>query len=152
MANFTSNYNLKKPLPEEFYNIEDHNGNMDIIDAQLKQLSDNGGSVKSVNGQTGNVVLSASDLNVYSKSETDDLLTNHTHDLSSLGAAPVNHSHSVNDITSGTLPVARGGTGGTTPETARNAIGAAPMYTYSSTDIVAGSTALETGKLYFVYE
>lgn len=36
MANFTPNYNLKKPLPEEFYNIEDHNSNMDIIDAELK--------------------------------------------------------------------------------------------------------------------
>lgn len=36
MANFTKNYNLKKPLPEEFYNIEDHNSNMDIIDAELK--------------------------------------------------------------------------------------------------------------------
>lgn len=37
MANYTSNYNLKKPLPEEFYNIEDHNGNMDIIDEELKK-------------------------------------------------------------------------------------------------------------------
>lgn len=28
----------------------------------------------------------------------------------------------------------------------------APMYTYSQTDITAGTTPLETGKLYFVYE
>lgn len=28
----------------------------------------------------------------------------------------------------------------------------APMYTYSTSDIAAGSSRLETGKLYFVYE
>lgn len=31
-------------------------------------------------------------------------------------------------------------------------IGAAPMYTYGQADITAGSTALETGKMYLVYE
>ena len=38
MPNYTTNYNLKKPLQEEFYNIDDHNGNMDIIDEKLKEL------------------------------------------------------------------------------------------------------------------
>lgn len=45
MPNFTENYNLKKPLQEEFYNIDDHNGNMDIIDEELKnraRLDENG--------------------------------------------------------------------------------------------------------------
>ena len=28
----------------------------------------------------------------------------------------------------------------------------APMYTYGTTDLTAGSSSLETGKLYFVYE
>lgn len=37
MPNYTENYKLKKPLQEEFYNIDDHNGNMDIIDAELKK-------------------------------------------------------------------------------------------------------------------
>ena len=49
MANVTENYNLKKPLPEEFYNIEDHNSNMDIIDAELKKragLDENGKVLK----------------------------------------------------------------------------------------------------------
>lgn len=36
MATNTSNYNLIKPSQEDFYNIEDQNTNMDIIDAQLK--------------------------------------------------------------------------------------------------------------------
>lgn len=31
-------------------------------------------------------------------------------------------------------------------------VGAAPMYLYSTTDLTAGSSSLETGKLYFVYE
>ena len=38
MANKTSNYNLTKPLPSEFYDIEVHNANMDIIDEQMKAL------------------------------------------------------------------------------------------------------------------
>jgi hypothetical protein len=40
MPNYTKNYNLKKPLQEEFYNIDDHNGNMDIIDGELKRIAD----------------------------------------------------------------------------------------------------------------
>ena len=31
-------------------------------------------------------------------------------------------------------------------------IGAAPAYTYGTSDLTAGTSALETGKLYFVYE
>ena len=45
MANKTTNYNLTKPLPEEFYDINVHNDNMDIIDAELKKrvsLNDDG--------------------------------------------------------------------------------------------------------------
>ena len=37
---------------------------------------------------------------------------------------------------------------GVTPE----GIGAAPAYTYSTTDLTAGTSALETGKMYLVYE
>lgn len=45
MANKTTNYNLTKPLPEEFYDIAVHNGNMDIIDAELKRLAGASGNV-----------------------------------------------------------------------------------------------------------
>ena len=31
-------------------------------------------------------------------------------------------------------------------------IGAAPAYTYGTSDLTAGTSKLETGKLYFVYE
>ena len=39
------------------------------------------------------------------------------------GKAPVSHTHAVVDITSGTLPIARGGTGQTTVAGVRNALG-----------------------------
>lgn len=52
----------------------------------------------------------------------------------------------------GTLPIANGGTGATTAAAARTALGCAPAYTYSTTDLTAGSSALTTGTLYIVYE
>ena len=36
MATFTEQYNLKKPAETDFYNIEDFNNNMDIIETALK--------------------------------------------------------------------------------------------------------------------
>ena len=41
MAEFTPNFNLKKPNEYEFYNIDDFNGNMDIIDQKLKEAGQN---------------------------------------------------------------------------------------------------------------
>ncbi len=38
MGTKTNNYNLIKPAPEDFYNIQDYNENMDIIDGQLKEM------------------------------------------------------------------------------------------------------------------
>lgn len=49
-------------------------------------------------------------------------------------------------------PVTKGGTGANNVVTARSNLGAAPMYDYGTTDLTAGSSPLETGKLYFVYE
>ena len=40
MADFTPNYNLKKPLRTEYYDVADANGNSDIIDGQLKAVND----------------------------------------------------------------------------------------------------------------
>jgi len=40
MANKTTNYGLTKPLPEEFYDVNVQNGNMDIIDENLKKISE----------------------------------------------------------------------------------------------------------------
>lgn len=66
MADTTTNYGFKKPVGTEYYNVEDQNGNMDLIDAQIK-ATDNKASnivvpVQSVNSKTGAVVLTASDV------------------------------------------------------------------------------------------
>ena len=52
----------------------------------------------------------------------------------------------------GILPIENGGTGETTAAAARTALGCAPAYTYSTTDLTAGSSTLTTGTLYIVYE
>ena len=41
MPNTTTNYNLTKPFPREKVNVNIINDNMDIIDTNLKSLSDN---------------------------------------------------------------------------------------------------------------
>ena len=50
------------------------------------------------------------------------------------------------------IPISKGGTGATNAAEARTNLGAAPAYTYGTDDLTAGTSALETGKLYFVYE
>ena len=52
----------------------------------------------------------------------------------------------------GILEVEHGGTGASNPETARNNLGAAPAYTWGQVDLEPGVSALETGKMYLVYE
>ena len=39
MANYTPNYNLKKPIDSEYYDVADQNGNMDKIDTALNTLN-----------------------------------------------------------------------------------------------------------------
>lgn len=90
-----------------------------------------------------------------------------------IGAAAASHTHSPSDLT-GAVPVSKGGTGAATAAAARSNLGAAaavhihaqsevtgladalagkaPAYTYGTTDMTAGTSALETGKLYLMYE
>ena len=65
--------------------------------------------------------------------------------------AAASHKHGAGDITSGTLDVARGGTGQTTltPAVGTSALRASYAGT---TDLTAGSSALTTGAVYMVYE
>ena len=48
--------------------------------------------------------------------------------------------------------VATLGADGKVPESQLPDMGYAPAYSYGTSDLTAGSSALETGKLYFVYE
>lgn len=61
MATVTTNYGLTKPAPEDFYDIAVHNGNMEIIDAELKKVANNAASSGFVSGFISNV-SSADDL------------------------------------------------------------------------------------------
>lgn len=66
-----------------------------------------------------------------------------------------NYGHlKLSDVTNGTSGV--GGGVAATPAAVKAAYdlanSKAPMYTYGTTDLTAGSSALETGKLYFCYE
>lgn len=75
-----------------------------------------------------------------------------TANLASNTAGSFDGSTNITVGVTGTLPIANGGTGATTAAAARTALGCAPAYTYSTTDLTAGSSALTTGTLYIVYE
>ncbi len=87
MAKNTSNYNLKKPSPEDFYNVEDQNGNMDIIDQELERLNeDKAGVQHNHNGvyETPNGAQSKVDAAKVSANQyTDQKFTTINSDLSS---------------------------------------------------------------------
>jgi hypothetical protein len=75
-----------------------------------------------------------------------------TANLASSTAGSFDGSENITVGVTGTLPIANGGTGATTAAAARTALGCAPAYIYSTTDLTAGSSALTTGTLYIVYE
>ena len=75
-----------------------------------------------------------------------------TANLASSTAGSFDGSANITVGVTGTLPIANGGTGATTAAAARTALGCAPAYTYSTTDLTAGSSKLTTGTLYIVYE
>lgn len=75
-----------------------------------------------------------------------------TANLASSTAGSFDGSANITVGVTGTLPIANGGTGATTAAAARTALRCAPAYTYSTTDLTAGSSALTTGTLYIVYE
>ena len=64
--------------------------------------------------------------------------------------AAASHNHSAANITSGTLAVARGGTGQTTLDTAVGTASARAIYAGTST-MTSGTTALTTGRIYLQY-
>ena len=75
-----------------------------------------------------------------------------TANLASGTAGSFDGSANITVGVTGTLPIANGGTGATTAAAARTALGCAPAYTYSTTDLTAGSSKLTTGTLYIVYK
>ena len=97
MAEYTENYNLKKPAQEDFYNVDDFNNNADIIDSQLKAISDKAAAALPATSYTAADILN--------KLKTVDGVN------SGLDA----------DLFKGksVIPVANGGTGANNPDSAK---------------------------------
>ena len=72
----------------------------------------------------------------YTETETDTLLS---------GKAASSHNHSASNITSGTLPISRGGTGETSAAAARTALGAQAVLTAGTNITISGNTISATG-------
>lgn len=93
-----------------------------------------------------------------STSVTADNFIGHATSASKLGSSTVGDFTQPIYLLSGfptpisSVAIECGGTGATTAEMARANLGAAPIYIYSTEDIVAGETTLTTGVLYLVYE
>ena len=62
----------------------------------------------------------------------------------SVGAAASSHNHSADNITSGTLPIERGGTGGTTASSARSNLGVSGTVLYSNSSGSSGTITLSS--------
>ena len=62
------------------------------------------------------------------------------------GAVVAGHKHSTDDVSSGVLPVTRGGTGSATAADALDNLGAAPaVHKHSATDITSGTLPVSRG-------
>ncbi len=70
---------------------------------------------------------------------------------SDVGAAESSHSHGWDAITGDPLPVTRGGTGQSTLDIAPETAGVRKIYA-GTTDMTAGTTSLDNGVIYLVYE
>ena len=110
---------------------------------------------RTVNGKalSANISLTKADVglgNVDNTSDTNKPISTATQTALN-GKAKTSHTHAAGDITSGTLAVARGGTGQTTLTPAVTTKGVRQIYA-GTADMTAGTTALTTGCVYLVYE
>ena len=128
MANYTPNYNLKKPAQDDFFDVDDFNENADKIDTALngKLNTDfsniSGGAIAIANGGTGATTASGA--------------------LANLGVNTALSNKADKDFSNvtGTLPVSKGGTGAITASSALSNLGA-----FSSRGgTIAGDVKLKT--------
>lgn len=110
MADYTPNYNLKKPEQTDLYNIADHNGNADIIDTALNNKAD-----KNLSNVTGTLPIS--------KGGTGATTTANA--LSNLGVTTALSDKADKNLSNvtGTLAISKGGTGATTAANALTNLG-----------------------------
>lgn len=143
MADMT-NYKLEKPAESDYADIAAINRNADKIDAALKGLEDG----KADLGEDGKIPASQlPEMDYVPNSEKGA-----AGGVASLGAD--------GKVPAGQLPemdyaaakhASQHASGGSDPVTPAS-IGAAPAYTYGTTDLTAGTSQLANGTLYFQYE
>lgn len=73
-------------------------------------------------------------------------------DLASKESAAFDGTKNINPGVKGVLSLENGGTNATSADAARQNLGAAPAYTYGTTDLIAGESLLAAGTLHIVYE
>ena len=110
MADYTPNYNLKKPEQTDLYNIADHNGNADIIDTALNNKAD-----KDLSNVTGTLPIAKGGTGA----------TTAANALSNLGVTTALNNKADKDLSNvtGTLAITKGGTGATTAANALTNLG-----------------------------
>lgn len=79
MATYTNNLNLKKPNPEDFYNIADFNGNADILDTEIDKKAN-----KVTGGILGNFVKLDGNGDIEDSGKSADDLTNAINKINAL--------------------------------------------------------------------
>ncbi|WIV11369.1 hypothetical protein [Proteiniborus sp. MB09-C3] len=104
MAIQTPNYNLKKPVGNEFYNIEDANANMDIIDEALKVINDKTSNIEvpvtSVNTKTGDIVLKAIDIKASDDKTVEEKLAENSTQMAELETKKIDKTAISDSVTS----------------------------------------------------
>ena len=123
---------------------------MAILKQRLNRKNDSG-TYDTVYLETIATVIKMSDTDdtlLSSKIASMDTAINGKQPAGSYAAA--SHNHSAANITSGTLAVARGGTGQTTLDTAVGTASARAIYAGTSA-MTSGTTALTTGRIYLQY-
>lgn len=123
---------------------------MAILKQRLNRKNDNG-TYDTIYLETIATVIKMSDTDntlLSTKIASMDTAINGKQPAGSYAAA--SHNHSAANITSGTLAVARGGTGQTTLDTAIGTASARAIYAGTSA-MTSGTTALTTGRIYLQY-
>lgn len=123
---------------------------MAILKQRLNRKNDSG-TYDTIYLETIATVIKMSDADntlLSSKIASMDTAINGKQPAGSYAAA--SHNHSAANITSGTLAVARGGTGQTTLDTAVGTASARAIYAGTSA-MTSGTTALTTGRIYLQY-
>ena len=131
MASYTPNYNLKKPAQDDFFDVDDFNGNSDIIDTALNNKLNT--DFSNISGGGGGVVpITAGGAGATTASGA----------LTNLGVDTALSNKADKDLSNvtGMIPITAGGTGANTASGALSNLGAFS----SSGGTIEGNVKLKT--------